>query len=276
MRTLQRHEQVGVGMSQMTEETEDQMTIVEHITELRKRILYVVIMLVVGLIGGLLLADPIYDYMRNTKPANQFNLHGFSLWDGIGIYMKFAFIVALAITLPFIMYQLWAFVSPGLKSEERRAALRYVPFVFILFLLGLSFAYFVVFPMAFEFTSKINKHMELAETYGITQYFTFMFNILLPMSLLFELPVVIMFLTRIRLLNPLRLRKMRRFAYFGLIVLGTMLSPPDIISDILVSIPLLILYEVSVFTSSIVYRKQLAEQQAWEEEFDGSSDATTA
>lgn len=258
----------------MSIETEDQMTMVQHIVELRKRIIFILVVLVIGLVGGLLLADPIYTYLRNAEPAKNFLLHGFSLWDGISIYMKFAFIVALAITLPITLYQLWAFVSPGLKAVERRAALRYVPFVFILFLLGLSFAYYVVFPMAYEFTSSVNKHMKLTATYGIIQYFSFMFNILLPISLLFELPVVIMFLTRIRLLNPLRLRKIRRIAYFVLIVLGTMLSPPDIISDIFVSIPLLILYELSVFLSSIVYRKQLAEQQTWEEEIERSADTT--
>lgn len=260
----------------MSIEKEDKLTMVEHIVELRKRIVLILVALVIGLVGGLILADPIYTYLRSVEPAKNMPLHGFSLWDGISIYMKFAFIVALAITLPITLYQVWAFVSPGLRVIERRAALRYVPFVFVLFLLGLSFAYFVVFPMAFEFTSSINKHMDLQATYGITQYFSFMFNILLPISLLFELPVVIMFLTRIRLLNPLRLRKMRRLAYFVLIVLGTMLSPPDVISDILVSIPLLILYELSVFLSSIVYRKQLAEQLAWEKEFDESADATIA
>lgn len=258
----------------MSNVTEEQMTLVEHITELRKRVVYIIIVLVIGLVAGLLVADPIYEYLRNTEPANQMPLHGFSLWDGIGIYMKFAFIIALAVMLPFAMYQLWAFVSPGLREIERRAALRYVPFVFVLFLLGLSFAYFVVFPMAFSFTSGINKHMNLTETYGITQYFSFMFNLLVPISLLFELPVVIMFLTRIRLLNPLRLRKMRRIAYFVLILLGTMLSPPDIVSDLLVAIPLLILYEISVFMSSLVYRKQLLEQEAWEKEFEEGADTT--
>ncbi|UHA76083.1 twin-arginine translocase subunit TatC [Paenibacillus sp. 481] len=260
-------------MNQMTEE---QMTLVEHITELRKRVIYVLAALIFGLIVGFILANPIYDFLRNTEPAKQLSLNSFSLWDGIGIYMKFAFIVALALALPTTLYQVWAFVSPGLRATERKAALRYVPFVFLLFVLGVAFAYFVVFPMAFQFTSNINKHLELTETYGITQYFAFMFNIILPLSLLFELPVVIMFLTRIRILNPLRLRKMRRFAYFGLIVLATFISPPDIVSDILVAIPLLVLYEISVILSATVFRKQLEEDMKWEQQYEDDADKTTA
>ncbi|MCG7408943.1 twin-arginine translocase subunit TatC [Paenibacillus sp. ACRRX] len=249
-------------------QSDEQMSIIEHITELRKRIIYVLIVLVVGLVGGFFAADPIYKYLISRPPANGFAFHSFSLWDGVGIYMKIAVIIAIAVTLPCTLYQVWAFVSPGLKPVERRATVKYIPYVFILFLCGLSFAYFVVFPMAFEFTSSINQYLNLKETYGITQYLSFMFNILLPMALLFELPLVIMFLTAIRLLNPIRLRKMRRFAYFILVFLGITLSPPDFISDFLVSVPLLILYEFSVFLSAFIYRKQLARQQEWEQQFE--------
>lgn len=244
----------------MSVETKMQMTVIEHITEFRRRIIYILIIFIIGLLGGLLVADSIYNYLRSVEPAKSLSLHGFSLWDGISIYMKFAFIIALTITQPTILYQLWAFISPGLKREERRVALRYVPYIFVLFLLGLTFAYFIVFPMTFQFTTNMNRHMGLAESYGVIHYFSFMLNILLPISLLFELPIVIMFLTHIRVLNPLKLRKIRRFSYFILFICGTMLSPPDIISDMLVSIPLLILYEVSVFLSTIVYRKQLRDK----------------
>lgn len=255
----------------MSQIDENQMSVVEHITELRKRIIYVLIVLVVCLVGGLIVADPIYQYVRSRPPADTFAFHSFSLWDGIGIYMKFAFIVAIAVCLPFTLYQLWVFVSPGLREVERKATIKYIPFVFILFLVGVCFSYYIVFPMAFEFTSNINQHLDLQETYGITQYFAFMFNLVLPLGLLFELPIVIMFLTAIRILNPLRLRKMRRFAYFGLIFVGVVVSPPDFISDFLVSVPLLVLYEFSVLLSSIVYRKQLKQQAQWEGEFENGS-----
>ncbi|MFF2483333.1 twin-arginine translocase subunit TatC [Paenibacillus sp. NPDC058071] len=234
------------------------MPILEHLGELRKRIIYILIVIVIGLVLGLIAAGPAYDYLMAQEPAKTMPLHAFSLWDGIGMYMKFAFIIALILAIPFTAYQLWAFVKPALKKNEQRAALKYVPFALLMFLVGLAFSYFVVFPLAFHFTRSVSASLNLEETIGITQYFTFMFNILIPISLLFELPLVIMFLTAIKVLNPIRLRKMRRLAYFIMIFIGVIVTPPDFISDITVAIPLILLYEFSVFLSGAVYRKQLA------------------
>ncbi|MFF2911822.1 twin-arginine translocase subunit TatC [Paenibacillus sp. NPDC057934] len=245
----------------------DEMSLVDHLTELRKRIIYVLIVFVLGLVGGLFCAKPIYEYLIRSDLAQGFVLHAFSFWDGIGMYMKIAMALSLAISVPFIIYQLWAFVSPGLRQVERNAALRYVPYVFILFILGVLFAYYIVFPMALSFTISITRDMGLEETYGIAQYFEFMFSLVLPMALLFELPLVVMFLTKIRILNPLRLRKLRRYAYFVLVFIGIVITPPDFISDFLVAIPLLILYEFSVFLSAFVYRKQLAADKELEERY---------
>ncbi|WP_410513755.1 twin-arginine translocase subunit TatC [Paenibacillus sp. BR2-3] len=242
----------------------EEMSVVDHLTELRKRIIYVLVVFVAGLAGGLFCARPIYDYLINADLAQGFVLHAFSFWDGIGMYMKIAVAVSLTVSVPFIVYQLWAFVSPGLRPEERSAALRYVPYVFILFVLGVAFAYYVIFPMALSFTISITRSMGLEETYGIAQYFGFMFNLVLPLALLFELPLLVMFLTKLRILNPLRLRKMRRYAYFALVFIAVVITPPDFISDFLVTIPLLALYEFSVFLSAFVYRKQLSADAARE------------
>ncbi|MFD0717262.1 twin-arginine translocase subunit TatC [Paenibacillus sp. GCM10027626] len=247
--------------------TERAMPLFDHIGELRRRLIVVLAVLVIGLVIGLVFAKPAYEYLMEQEPVKNFPLHVFSLWDGIGIYMKFAFVIALILVIPVAFYQVWAFVKPALKENEQRAALGFVPLALILFLGGLSFSYFVVLPMAFNFTTEVARTLKLEETYGITQYFAFMFNILIPVSLLFELPIVIMFLTKLRILTPTRLRKMRRLAYFILIIVGTMITPPDIISDLLVAIPLIVLYEISVFLSGIVYRKQQAADEAWEKQF---------
>jgi sec-independent protein translocase protein TatC len=134
-------------------------------------------------------------------------------------------------------------------------------------LIGLAFAYFVVFKMAFIFTSEISERLDIKETYGITQYFTFMFNILIPIGLIFELPIVIMFLTKLRILNPKRLHKLRRYAYMILVIVAAMITPPDLLSAVVVSVPMILLYEVSVWLSGVIYRKQLIKDQEWEAEF---------
>ena len=244
------------------------MSIIDHLGELRKRLIYVIVVLMIGLIIGLLFAQPMYKFLMSQEPANTIALHTFSLWDGINMYMKFAFIIALIITLPFTVYQLWSFVKPALRQNEQRSTLKYVPLALIMLLIGLAFSYFVVFPLAFNFTRMVAGQLELEETFGIAQYFSFMFNIIIPISLLFELPLAIMFLTAIRIVNPIRLRKMRRIAYFVMVFVGVTITPPDIISDILVAIPLILLYEVSVWLSGTIYKKQLEADKRWEEEFD--------
>ncbi|MEK8131092.1 twin-arginine translocase subunit TatC [Paenibacillus filicis] len=242
------------------------MTLVEHLTELRKRIIWIVVVLIVGMAIGLFTTNPLITLLKTVPPANGINWNAFSPWDPLKMYMNFALVTGLLITLPFTLYQLWSFLKPGLREVEQKASLMYVPFAFFMFLLGLAFGYFIVFQMAFLFTTSIAKSLQLSETYGIAQYFGFMFNIILPIALVFELPIVVMFLTKIRLLNPKLLRKIRRFAYLILVVISTMITPPDAISAIVVAVPMIILYEFSVYLSANIYRKQQLQDQAWEQE----------
>lgn len=242
------------------------MSMWDHIGELRKRILYSLIVFALGLVGGLFGAQPLFDYLVEAAPSKDLQLNVFSPWDAIGLYMKFALLISFVVTIPFTFYQLWSFVRPGLAVEERRATIRYIPGGLLMFLVGLSFAYFVVFPMAYKFTERVGESMGLVQTYGVTQYFTFLFNLLLPISLLFELPIVILFLTKIGILKPHLLKKMRRVAWFLMILIGVVVTPPDFISDLLVAGPLILLYEISVMLSMFAYRKKLEAQLAREAE----------
>mgnify|MGYP001124146513 CR=1 FL=1 len=251
---------------QRTNETyEELLSLTEHLTELRRRVIWVLLVLVGTLIGGLYAAAPVYRYLLTKRFPSDLELNALSVWDGISIYVKISFIFAIGATLPFALYQLWRFVGPGLRQQERSAALRYIPYVFLLFVGGGLFAYGVIYPMALAFTTSVNRSMGLQETYGVMQYFGFLFNLILPVALLFELPLVIMFLTAIRILNPSRLRKVRRFAYFGLVFIAVVITPPDLVSDLLVTVPLLLLYEGSIFVSSLVYRRQQREGEERDE-----------
>lgn len=251
----------------MAEKTEKQ-TVVDHLSELRRRLFYVVAVFVVVLVAAFFVVDPIYHYLTvNALSGVRIELNAFSFWDGVGVYMKISMLVAFGITLPFTLYQVWAFVSPGLRPAERKATLKYIPFVFVFFLAGLAFGYFVVFPLAMTFTGSLNKQLGLIETYGMADYFKFLMNIVLPISLLFELPLVILFLTQLRILNPVRLHKMRRVAYFILVVISVMITPADLFSAFLVLIPLILLYELSVLLSKQVYKKQLAADEERERKY---------
>lgn len=240
-------------------EGQEQLTIVDHLTELRRRLFLVAFVFVAVLVAAFFVVKPIYDYLTiNVISGVQIELNAFSFWDGVGVYMKIAMLVAFGITLPFMLYQVWAFVSPGLKPKERKATIKYIPFAFLFFLIGVAFGYFVVFPLAMTFTGTLNQELGLIETYGMADYFKFLSNIVLPISLLFELPVVILFLTQLRILNPRLLQKMRRVAYFALVVVSVMITPADFFSAFLVLIPLIILYEFSIALSKRVHKKQVA------------------
>ena len=247
--------------------TKDAMPLMEHIGELRKRVLWSIIFFVLAAIIGLVAAVPIIEYLTNVEPIKGTELNAFSPWDAIRIYMNVAIFVGLVLSLPFILFQVWLFVKPGLKERERSASLSYIPGAFALFLIGIAFAYFVVFPLAFYFTNFMTKQMGLTETYGLANYFSFMFNIVVPVSLLFELPVVVMFLTKLRILNPKLLSKFRRYAYLILLILSSLITPPDIISDLLVVVPMIVLYEISILLSRRIHKRQLAADQAWEAEY---------
>ncbi|MDU0203683.1 twin-arginine translocase subunit TatC [Paenibacillus sp. MAH-36] len=247
--------------------TNEEMSLVEHLGELRKRIMWILLVLVIGMVAGLISAKPIIRYLKNIPPADSISWNVFSPWDALRLYMNFGLAVGILITLPVTLYHIWAFVKPGLRETEQKASIIYIPYAFVLFLAGLSFGYWVVFPMAFYFTSSISKSLDITEMYGAAEYFTFMFNIILPLALVFEMPIVVMFLTKIRLLNPKRLHKFRRYAYMLLVILATVITPPDAISAILVALPLIVLYEFSVFMSGFIYRKQLVKDAEWEREF---------
>jgi len=238
------------------------MTLTEHLAELRKRILLVLLVTVITMAAGLFIAPRILVYLKSVPPASAIAWNVFSPWDGLRIYMSIALAFSLAVTLPFALYQLWKFVTVGLKTNEQDAALKYIPFTIVCFAAGFSFAYFIVFPMSFRFTTGIAQSLQFTETYGISQYFGFMFNIVIPLAVAFELPVVVMFLTKIGILNPKRLHSMRRYAYLTLVIVASLISPPELLSHLMVAVPLIGLYEFSVWLSGMVYRKQLQLREA--------------
>jgi sec-independent protein translocase protein TatC len=176
-----------------------------------------------------------------------FSLH--SMIDGLFIYMKCAFLVSILFTLPLALYHIWAFVRPGLTEKEAKGTLSFVPASFLLFLLGICFSYFIVFPSMVSFMGKINTSIGAVETYGIDRYFSFMFSVIFPIGITFEMPVIVLFLTKLGLLTPFRLKKSRKYAYLALVIVGSSISPPDFVSHLSVTIPLILLFEISIIVS---------------------------
>ncbi|MCI1590826.1 MULTISPECIES: twin-arginine translocase subunit TatC [Heyndrickxia] len=244
-------------MEQANHQNDQEHVLVSHLTELRKRMIIVIVFFILSLILGFFVSSTILNFIKDQPSAVDIEWNVFGFGDGITIYLKCALIVSVLITLPVALYQTWKFVKPGLTEQEKKGTFIFIPISFFLFILGVVFSYFVLFPMMLQFLTKINQTIGATETYGINQYFKLMFGIIFPISIMFELPVIVIFLTKVGIVNPKFLRKIRKVAYMVLVVIAAAITPPDFVSEILVSIPLLLLFEISIICSSSIYKKKV-------------------
>ncbi|MBM4762037.1 twin-arginine translocase subunit TatC [Bacillus sp. B15-48] len=238
-----------------------ELNVIDHLDELRKRLMISVFAFLVFFVVGFIFVEDIYQFFVQDLDVKLIVL-GPS--DIVWIYFMIASVIALAGTIPILATQIWLFVKPALKPIERKMTLSYIPALFILFIVGLLFGYFVIFPVVLNFLIELSGEM-VVTNFTADKYFRFIMNMTIPFGILFLMPVVIMFLTSLGLVNPYVLAKVRKYAYFVLVIIAVVISPPDILSDFLVTIPLLFLYEISVNLSKIVYKKKLKKEKEWEE-----------
>lgn len=248
--------------------SQQQMSVYEHIGELRKRLMVVVIFFIIAMIGGFFLAQPIILFLKNAPEAQNISMNVFRLTDPLKVYMQFAFIIALIITTPIILFQLWLFVKPGLYENEQRVTLMYIPVSVLLFLGGIVFAYAILFPFVLQFINQLSERLQINEMYGINEYFNFLFHLTLPFGLLFQLPIVVLFLTRLGIVTPMFLSNVRKYAYFVLFVIAAFITPPDIVSHLMVTLPLFLLYELSIVIARFGYKKAMKAKLAHENKDD--------
>ncbi|CAN7579492.1 twin-arginine translocase subunit TatC [Rossellomorea sp. LjRoot5] len=242
------------------------MTVYEHIGELQKRLMFVVVFFLLAVVVSFFLAEPLIRYLQHADEAKELTMNAFRITDPLKIYMEMIMFIALIMTSPIILFQVWSFVSPGLYERERKVTLSYIPVSLILFLGGLSFSYFILFPYIVKFMMGLSMNLNIEQVIGINEYFHFLFQITIPFGFLFQLPVAMLFLTRLGIITPMMMGKMRKAAYFILLVIAALITPPDIVSHLMVTVPLFILYEISIWISKIGYKKVLEAEQKLEME----------
>ncbi|HEX6593510.1 MAG TPA: twin-arginine translocase subunit TatC [Bacillota bacterium] len=239
-----------------------EMHVTAHITELRNRIIVSGIFFIIFFVLGFVYVKDIYSFFIKDL---HFDLNITSPGDIIWVYFTMAGLVALIGTIPVISIQLWLFIKPGLTMNERRASLKYIPAIFLLFIGGLVFGYLIFIKLILPFLLSLNDDM-FNEIFTVDKYFKFLFQVTLPFAFLFEIPIVTMFLTSLGMITPDFMRKTRKYAYLVMVIIGAAITPPDFILQILVAIPLIILYEVSIYLSSFIYRKKLRKHEEFMEE----------
>ena len=240
---------------------DQEQSVTSHLDELRKRIIWSLIIVVVMFIAAFPLVRPLVRFLQADLKELGIGLNAFNVVDPLMLYLNLAFIIAIVLASPFWMYQLWAFIRPGLHDQEQKATLTYIPVTFFLFLAGVSFSYFWLLPFLLEVSTELGQELGIEQVIGVENYFSFLIRLTIPFGLLFQLPVVTMFLTRLGLVTPFFMRKNRKYAYFALFVIAALISPPDITSHLMISVPLFVLYEISIIISARTYKKVLILEQ---------------
>ncbi|RLB22429.1 MAG: twin-arginine translocase subunit TatC, partial [Deltaproteobacteria bacterium] len=180
-------------------------------------------------------------------------------------YLKVAFVAGLLAAAPFIFYEIWMFVAPGLYQKEKKFLIPFVISSSILFVGGALFGYFIVFPFGFKFfMSFANEYIKPLPS--VKQYFAFSTKLLLAFGLVFELPVVAFFLAKMGLINDTFLKKQRKFALLLIFVMAAILTPPDVVTQLMMAGPLMALYEISILVTKLAGKKKEEKEEPEDED----------
>jgi sec-independent protein translocase protein TatC len=181
----------------------------------------------------------------NIEMAGQFNAH-----------MSVSLYAGLIVAFPYVIYQLWKFISPALYEKERKKARGAVLIISVLYIVGVFFGYYFIVPFSVDFLGTYTISDEVVNQINLTSYISLVSSLALVSGLVFELPVIVYFLTKIGIITPSFLRKYRRHAFIVILIIAAIISPPDVLSMTLIAIPLWALFEVSILVSSRIFRKK--------------------
>ncbi|MHC4562022.1 MAG: twin-arginine translocase subunit TatC [Planctomycetota bacterium] len=228
------------------------MTLGEHLDELRKRIIYAILGLVVATVIALLLGSHLVEFFRlpyvqaMEVVGKQPDLKVLHIADGLTTYLKMAFIAGMVFASPWVFYHVWQFVAAGLYDRERRAVMCAVPFSAGLFIAGSMFFMFVVAVPVFGFLIGINDWLGVETDLTFKHHVGFIARMVLVFGLAFQLPLVVLILGRIGIVSLRKLRHYRRHVIVGLLIASAVLTPPDPVSQLSLAVPLWLLYELGI------------------------------
>jgi sec-independent protein translocase protein TatC len=238
----------------MSETTDSQESFLSHLIELRTRLVRSIIAIVVVLLVLFPFAKTIYALL--AEPLLRVLPHGSTMiaTDVTGTFfvpLKVTLMAAFLIALPYVLWQAWAFVAPGLYQHEKRLVLPVLVSSCLFFLFGMSFAYFFVFPIAFGFFAGYTP-VGVQMMTDIDKYLSFVLTMFIAFGLTFETPVVVVVLVRMRVVSLEKLRTFRPYVIVGAFVVGAVFTPPDVISQSLLAVPLWLLYELGLLLARFV------------------------
>lgn len=235
---------------------DEKVTLMRHLEDLRKALLVSIIAVVVAAIASFYYSDQILDIIQ--KPLKDLgmglDLVYIGVTEGFFVKMKLALLAGLVIAFPVVAWELWSFIAPALYPHEKRYVYTLFPIILILFAAGVLFSYFTLLKMVLAFMVYIAG--ELRPMITVDKYLSFVLTLTIPFGLVFELPVVVFFLTRIGIIGPDVLARNRKYALLAIFVVAAALTPgPDPISQTMMALPVYLLYEISIWVAKLAQPK---------------------
>jgi sec-independent protein translocase protein TatC len=188
--------------------------------------------------------------IQSRQMTGQFSMH-----------IMASFVIGIVLSFPYVVWEIWSFIKPGLYTKERTGSRGAVTAISFLFLTGISFGYYVIAPMMVYFLATYSISDVIVNEFDITSYVSTVVTLVLGAGLLFQLPVIIYFLTKVGILSPSLLRQYRRHSIVGILIVAAIVTPPDIISQVLISVPLYVLFEISIVIASRVEKERLKREE---------------
>lgn len=231
-----------------------QETFISHLVELRDRVLRAVLAILVFFVILMPWAGDLYDLlarpMMNTLPEGT-NMIATGVVTPFFVPVKVTLMVSFLLALPYVLYQAWAFIAPGLYSHERRLGLPLVLGSTLLFIAGMAFCYFLVFGMVFKFIAGFAPE-SIVPAPDIEQYLSFVMSMFLAFGMTFEVPVVVIVLVKVGAVTVEKLKEARPYVIVGAFVVAAIVTPPDVISQFMLAVPMIVLYEVGLFIAGML------------------------
>lgn len=241
---------------------QEKVTLIHHLEDLRKALLISLIAIVVAALFSFSYSDQILAIIQ--KPLKDLGM-GLSLVyigvaEGFFVKMKLALLAGLILAFPVVAWELWSFIAPALYPHEKKYVYTLFPIILILFVAGVLFAYFTILKMVLGFLVYIAGDLKPMLT--VDKYLSFILTFTIPFGIVFELPVVVFFLTRIGIIGPETLSRNRKYALLAIFIIAAALTPgPDPVSQVMMAVPVYVLYEISVIVAKLARPKAKGEQE---------------
>jgi len=240
---------------------EKTMSAVEHLNELRKRIIYTSIAILITTAVSYYFKNEILDFI--TRASKIEKLVFIKPAEAFFVLMKISLLAGIIGAMPFILYQIWKYVGIALTKKERKYLIYFGPVSYILFLCGAAFAYRGVLPLGIRFLLSFSQD-NIIPMITLSGYISFLTRMIIAFGLMFELPLVVLFLSILGVVTPGILKKWRKYAILVIFLVAAVLTPPDVISQIMLAVPILLLYEISILICYVVTKKREKELGAEE------------